>query len=86
MLYHNALETDCFNYIPFAPEEDEFECDVRIRHRQPLQKAVCIKKKDGGVRLVFEKAQRAIVEGQYAVIYRGEVCLGGGVIERKYNI
>ena len=85
LLYHNVLETDSFNYIPYAPAEDEFECEVRIRHRQPLQKAVCTKKAGGGIKLVFERAQRAIVEGQYAVLYRGDVCLGGGVIERKYN-
>ncbi len=86
LLYHNALETDGFNYIPFEPEEEVFECEARIRHRQPLQKAVCHKKPGGGIKLVFEHAQRAIVEGQYAVLYIGEQCLGGGVIERKYDV
>ena len=86
LLYHNALETDGFNFIPFEPEEKEFECEVRIRHRQPLQKAVCTIKDGGGVKIAFERAQRAIVEGQYAVVYKGDVCLGGGVIERKYDV
>lgn len=85
VLYHNCLETDDFNFIPEKPEENEFDCEVRIRHRQPLQKAKCYLKADGGVKLVFEQKQRAIAEGQYAVIYRGKYCLGGGVIERKYN-
>lgn len=86
ILYHNCLETDSFNFIPEKPEIISFECEVRIRHRQPLQKALCTIKENGGIKLVFEKKQRAIAEGQYAVLYRGKYCIGGGVIERKYNI
>lgn len=85
ILFHNCLETDDFNFIPEKPEEKSFPCEVRIRHRQALQKATCFLKEDGGVKLVFEQKQRAIAEGQYAVVYRGKYCIGGGVIERKYN-
>ena len=86
VLFHNCLETDDFNFIPEKPAESEFECLVRIRHRQALQKAKCFIKETGGIKLVFEQKQRAIAEGQYAVVYRGKYCIGGGVIERKYNV
>ena len=59
---------------------------MRIRHRQALQNARCYIKTDGGIKLVFDQKQRAIAEGQYAVVYRGKYCIGGGVIERKYNV
>ncbi len=35
---------------------------------------------DGGFRLDFDAAQWAVTPGQSAVLYDGEVCLGGGVI------
>jgi len=35
----------------------------------------------GRLRLVFDEAQWAVTPGQSVVLYEGEVCLGGGVIE-----
>ena len=84
MIYHNCLECDTFNFITYKPQESSFRCTVRIRHRQPEQDATAFIKGDG-IKIVFDNPQRAIAEGQYAVVYVQDVCLGGGVIERKYN-
>lgn len=80
VLFTNELQTIGFNFISGKPEKDEFECLARIRHRQPLQEAVC-KITDGGVELTFKNPQRAVASGQYAVVYDGEICLGGGEIK-----
>ncbi|MCI1779207.1 MAG: tRNA 2-thiouridine(34) synthase MnmA [Bacteroidales bacterium] len=44
---------------------------VRIRYRQPLQKAVLFKKPDG-MYIVFDKPQRGVSPGQFAVWYAPE--------------
>ncbi len=82
VLFKNELVTEGFNFISGQPESNEFRCTARIRHRQPEQDATAIIE-DGGLRLIFDKPQRAVVEGQYAVIYVGQICLGGGVISAK---
>ena len=83
VLFKDALMTEGFNFIT-RPEGDDFECEVRIRHRQPLQRAHAYILKDG-VRIEFAEKQRAIAPGQYAVCYRGRVCLGGGVIGSAFD-
>lgn len=53
--------------------------EVRIRYRQPLQKAT-LYQFESGVYIAFEKPQSAITQGQFAAWYRGEELLGSGVI------
>lgn len=52
---------------------------VRIRYRQPLQKAT-LHKFDNGMYISFEKPQSAITEGQFAAWHIGEELIGSGVI------
>ena len=83
ILFKGGLVTEGFNFIT-PPPAKEFDCEVRIKHRQPLQKAHATVLDGGDVRIDFDVKQRAIAPGQYAVIYDGEVCLGGGVINRAF--
>ena len=80
-LYTSALEVDSFNFIPEPLADGSYSVEARIRHRQPLQKAQAIFT-SGRLTLKFEQKQRAVAEGQYAVLYINEYCIGGGVIER----
>ena len=84
ILYKNTLVTEGFNFIPNKPKEIEFRCLARIRHRQPLQNATAYVEGEN-VRVVFDEKQRAIVEGQYCVLYQDRYCLGGGVISKVTN-
>lgn len=53
--------------------------DVRIRYRQPLQKAILIRK-ENGLYILFEELQRGITPGQFAAWYRDEELIGSGII------
>mgnify|MGYP000945601181 CR=1 FL=1 len=55
------------------------ELMVRIRYRQPLQKAT-LYSKDEGIYIAFNEPQRGITAGQFASWYDGEELIGSGVI------
>ena len=61
-------------------EGESREYMVRIRYRQPLQKATLEMRADG-LYIVFDEPQRGIAAGQFAAWYEGENLAGSGVIE-----
>jgi tRNA-uridine 2-sulfurtransferase len=54
---------------------------VRIRYRQPLQKAR-IFNRGSGMYIIFDKLQRGIAPGQFAAWYEEDELIGSGVIDR----
>ena len=54
---------------------------VRIRYRQPLQRAELICDSEG-MYILFDEPQRGITAGQFAAWYSGDVLVGSGVIEK----
>lgn len=56
------------------------EVEAKIRYNQTCSKAKVIKQTKNRVEVEFKKAQRAITPGQWLVLYKGEICLGGGEI------
>ena len=82
-LYASVSYADRLTWISGeAPAEDgePFPCQIRLRHRQPLQDAV-VTIDNGVMRMDFAQPQRAVTPGQYAVVYQGQVCLGGGEVK-----
>ncbi len=55
------------------------EYQVRIRYRQPLQKA-CLYAHEEGLYISFEEPQKSITAGQFAAWYDGDELVGSGVI------
>ena len=61
------------------PPESGRRYGVKARYRQS-DAAATVSVSAGGLRIDFEAPQWAVTPGQSAVVYDGEVCLGGGVI------
>ncbi len=80
-LFASALRLADIHWVAGEAPGLPLHCAARIRHRQPEQRCTLVAEA-GGYRLDFQRPQRAVAPGQSAVLYRGDVCLGGGVIER----
>ena len=63
------------------PQGLEFASQIKVRYRQPDQECRVALRDGGALDVRFEQPQRAVTPGQFAVLYDGERCLGGGVIE-----
>lgn len=80
-LYTGSCSVSGMNWIPDIPAEEEFSCTAKFRYRQKEQGVRVKRTGTDTLEIVFDEPQRAVTPGQYAVLYRGDKCLGGGVID-----
>ncbi|MBI4090233.1 MAG: tRNA 2-thiouridine(34) synthase MnmA [Candidatus Kerfeldbacteria bacterium] len=83
LLYSQQLLTAPVHWL-VPPPTTELNCRVRLRYRQPLVGARVAIQPTGSAVIRFDQPQRAVAPGQYAVLYRGAVVLGGAEIERVW--
>ena len=80
LLLSHALVADQVSWVAgHAPAEGR-QYGSKTRYRQPDSPALISKATADGFRLDFPEAQWAVTPGQSAVLYDGDVCLGGGII------
>ncbi len=56
---------------------------AKTRYRQPEQPCRIVESDSGQIRVEFDEPQWAVTPGQSVVFYRGQDCLGGGIIEQR---
>lgn len=80
----DLMSTCCYindiNLIPWDHLDKPIKCKVKTRYRQPEQPATVEQLGDDLLKITFEEPQRAVTPGQAAVLYDGDMVLGGGTI------
>jgi len=80
-----ASQPSWINGVPAElAERKTLDARVKIRYRQPDQDCR-VTTEGGGLRINFDEPQADVTPGQFAVLYDGERCLGGAVIERGFR-
>jgi tRNA-specific 2-thiouridylase len=78
-LFSRRLRAQDTSWVSGTPPGDDGNLAAKTRYRQA--DAPCsFAGGEGDFTLEFREPQWAVTPGQSAVLYRGEVCLGGGVI------
>ncbi len=85
-LYSTGLTATGVNWIAGNMPEGSIRCTAKFRYRQPDQGVTLTYLPDGQVDVQFDVHQRAITPGQAVVFYDGEVCLGGGTIDKIHKL
>ena len=81
-LYHKTLTATGLHLIhPLSLNGMAIE--ARIRHRQPLQKAI-VTTTHSGIQVSFDVPQRAITPGQFIALYHQNELIGSAIIENPY--
>jgi tRNA-specific 2-thiouridylase len=81
-LVSDDFEIDRANWIRERDRDATFEATVKIRYSHPGTPATVTPLENGRARVQLHEPQKAVTPGQAAVIYDGDVVLGGGWICR----
>jgi tRNA-specific 2-thiouridylase len=79
----NILFAKSTNWIAGEPPNSPFEALIKIRYKALNIPCVVDYLPDDTIQVKFENPVHDITPGQAAVIYNGEVCLGGGIISNE---
>lgn len=79
-LGRDVLNAKRINWVSGITPQAPFRAQVKIRYKADAVEALVVPTSNDQVTIKFDTPLRDISPGQAAVIYDGEVCLGGGVI------
>lgn len=79
-LESRELKVKQMNWVSIDPPCEPLRSEVKIRYRAEEAPATIHPNRDGSVHICFNEPIRGITPGQAAVCFRGDVCLGGGII------
>jgi tRNA-uridine 2-sulfurtransferase len=81
-VYHPECTIDRLNWVSISAPSAPIRAQVQVRYRTTPASVSAIPMEDNRAKLVFDKPQFGITPGQAAVLYDGDVLLGGGIIEK----
>ncbi len=82
-LFSDEAIISSMNYFNEHIEDGE-HLNVKFRYRQEDRGVTCYNLENGDIKLVYDEPYKAVTPGQACVFYKGEECVGGGLIEHIF--
>lgn len=80
-LFKNKVVIRRINLIPFDKIDRKIRVEAKIRYSQSQSPAFAEQTGEDEITLTFDTPQRAPARGQSAVMYDGDIVIGGGIIQ-----
>ena len=77
-LYSKEAIIEDFNFLT---DKKITDCTCKFRYRQPDIKCHVEYLENNKIKVIYDNA-KAVTPGQFCVLYDGDLCLGGGIIEK----
>ena len=85
LLYSDSCVVKEINWILSSLDEIPTKCTCKFRYRQKDQDIEIERLDDTSVLVKYPQTIASVTEGQEAVFYDGDKCIGGGVIEEVFK-
>ncbi|WP_335869254.1 tRNA 2-thiouridine(34) synthase MnmA [Bacillus sp. 2205SS5-2] len=84
-LYSTSITATDLSFTSKESPQTEFRCTAKFRYRQDDVAVRVQLQENGEAIVVFDEPSRAVTPGQAVVFYQGDVCLGGGTINKIFK-
>ncbi len=84
-LFNTSCDVNQVNWFNPIDLSQTIKCTAKFRYRQADQDVYIRQIDEQTIRVSFPQGIKAVVPGQEAVFYDGDICLGGGVIDVIYK-
>lgn len=74
------MHADDLSWVAGHPPAEGTQLAAKTRYRQADAPCAVTRATGDALTLTFQQAQWAVTPGQSAVLYDGDICLGGGII------
>lgn len=83
LLFSKGLFIKDISWINNVSLSYPYKCSVQVRHQHTPVKC-SIEKNNDSFKVFFNEKIRSVASGQSAVLYKDDICLGGGIIDNSF--
>lgn len=74
---------DQINFVSISEITKPIKADIKIRYNDDGHSGMVYPEENQKLRIVFNNPQKSVTPGQSAVLFSGDLVIGGGIIDKR---